>query len=72
METKYTYKRKDGGTTTCYGELTKESNFELICADETKDGIAADVEMKSIWNWEQVCKYLEANYDSEIEEIIAC
>lgn len=72
MDKAYTYQRKDGGTTDCYGKLTKTSNFQITCDDEFKDGIAADVEMASIWNWEQVCQYLEKNYDTKIEEVTAC
>lgn len=69
--TKYTYQRKDGGTTDCFGELRKDSNFAIACDDEYKDGIAADVDMTHIWNWKQVCEYLEANYDTQIEQIEA-
>lgn len=72
MEKAFTYKRNDGGTTDCYGELTKTSNFEVTCDDENKDGIVADVDMRQIWNWQQLCAYLEKNYDTRIEEITAC
>lgn len=67
----FTYQRQDGGTTDCYGTLTKSSNFEVTCENEYKDGIASDVDMKNIWNWDQLCAYLEKNYDKHIEEVSA-
>ena len=41
----YLFKRKAGGSTYCYGEIVDGANFEVICDDESFDGIAADVEV---------------------------
>lgn len=72
MDKIYTYQRKDGGTTDCYGSLTKDSNIEITCENEFNDGTWTDAQaMRSIWNWEQLCKYLEANYNDKIEELVA-
>jgi hypothetical protein len=66
---KYTYQRKDGGTTDCYGELRQDSNFSIVCEDEMSDGIWTDNE--SLTTWQHICKYLEKNYNSKIEELTA-
>lgn len=68
----YVYTRKDGGTTHCYGKIEEDSNFEITCDNEYKDGIAADVDATVLNTWRKVCKYLEANYDSKIEELSTC
>ncbi len=70
MKTTYTYKRKDGGTTLCYGEVREDSNFSLVCDDEYLDGIYTDYEGPLTWS--SVCKKLEAIYNGQIEQIEAC
>jgi hypothetical protein len=65
----YTYHRKDGGTTLCYGKVLEDSNFSLACDDEYNDGIVADYEGPATWR--AVCAYLEKNYDTQIEQIEA-
>lgn len=67
MKANYIYKRKDGGTTDCYGYVEETSNFSLVCDNEYNDGIVSDYEGAS--NWESVCKYLETRYNGQIEEI---
>ena len=42
MKANYIYKRKDGGTTHCYGYVEETSNFSLVCENEYNDGIVAD------------------------------
>ena len=42
MKANYIYKRKDGGTTHCYGYVKETSNFSLVCENEYNDGIVAD------------------------------
>lgn len=66
----YTYKRKDGGTTTCYGKIAEDSNFEIICDNEYNDGVWTD--NPGLRTWPAVCQYLEKNYDRRIEEITTC
>ena len=70
MAADYTYKRKDGGTTDCYGDVREDSNFSLACDNEYKDGIVADYDGPATWY--SVCKYLEKNYDPRIEQIESC
>lgn len=70
--TDYIYKRKDGGTTYCYGKVEETSNFSIVCDNEYKDGIFTDNDPEKNNTWRKVCMYLEANYDSQIEEITSC
>lgn len=44
MKANYIYKRKDGGTTDCYGYVEETSNFSLVCENEYNDSIVADYE----------------------------
>lgn len=69
----YIYKRKDGGTTECYGSVEEDSNFEIITRNEYDDGIVDDYDGRPTWF--AVCKYFEAyaiKTDTIIEEIVAC
>lgn len=66
----YIYNRKNGGTTYCYGTVEPDSNFEVICRDESHDGIYTDYEGQLTWL--SVCKYLEENYNDGIEELVSC
>lgn len=66
----YTYSRKDGGTTDCFGALEEDSNFDLACEDEMRDTIWADGD--GFQTWREVCVYLEQKHCSSIEQIIAC
>lgn len=68
----YVYKRKDGGTTFCYGEVEENSNFSIVCDDENHDGIADDVDTAISNTWFKVCKHLEKNYRKDIEQIQSC
>lgn len=69
METTYIYNRKDGGTTYCYGEVREDSNFVIHCDNELDDGVWCD--NTKLRTWPAVCRYLEKNYNTKIEEISA-
>lgn len=65
----FTYQRKDGGTTLCYGTVQEDSNFDIVCANEFNDGVWTDNE--NFTTWRQVCVYLEKNYNARIEQLEA-
>lgn len=65
----YTYTRKDGGTTACYGLVDDISNFSVVCDDWDYDGIVCDYEGPATWH--SVCQFLEKNYRPDIEQIEA-
>lgn len=65
----YTYNRKDGGTTLCYGKVLEDSNFDIACQNEYQDGTWTGNENWTTWH--QVCAYLEDNYSTQIEQIEA-
>jgi len=67
----YTYTRKNGGTTLCYGFVEEDSNYELACEDEMLDGMWAEGD-GTLVTWRDVCTHLEKEYCSTIEQIIAC
>jgi len=72
MTADYVYPRLNGGTTLCYGVVEEDSNFSVVCNDENQDGIwCGDLEFLPT-NWNQVCKYLEENYDPNIEQLETC
>lgn len=71
MQKDYIYKRKDGGTTYCYGTVEETSNFAITCDNEFNDGIYTDNDFEKRNTWRRVCQYLEENYDSQIEELTA-
>ncbi len=66
MSADYIYKRKDGGTTSCYGTGHNCANYAVVCDDEDYDGIVADIVATS---WYQVCEHLEQNYNSQVEQV---
>lgn len=70
MRKDYIYKRKDGDTTYCYGKIEEDSNFSIVCEDEFADGVWTDNE--KFTTWRQVCKFLENNYNTKIEQISTC
>jgi len=67
----YIYHREDGGTTYCYGKLEDDSNIHVVCEDEYNDGTWAMRNPVTEKSWRDVCKYLEKNFDSKIEELSA-
>ena len=71
MSVTYTYNRKDGGTCECYGTIEENSNFCIAYGDEL-EGIAADIDGGTYDTWLKVCRYLEVNFHTEIEQIETC
>lgn len=68
----YVYKRKNGGTTLCYGTLEEDSNFVLACDNENLDGVWAERDHEKQKSWKDVCEHLEEVYDENIEQIETC
>jgi len=69
----FTHTRKNGGKTKCYGTVEEDSRFDLLCEDEMNDTIwGKGIPVGELVTWREVCVYLEENYCSTIEEIIAC
>ena len=68
----YTYNRKNGGTTLCYGTLEEDSNFVLACDNENLDGVWAVRDHEKQKSWKDVCEHLEKVYDENIEQIETC
>ena len=66
----YIYRRQDGGETYCYGTICEDSNFIICCENEYDDGTWTDNE--NLKSWAKIAEYLEANYNSKIEQIEAC
>lgn len=60
----------------CYGDVRPDSNFQIICVDEAKDGIYAngnpDDELNGFKNWTEAVHFLIDNYSDDIEELTAC
>ena len=68
----YVYKRKNGGTTHCYGTLEEDSNFVIACDNENLDGVWADRDPKKQRSWKDICEHLEEIYDENIEQLETC
>lgn len=66
----YTYKRKDGGKTVCYGKVEDGANYSVACENEWYDCIISDIE--GMTTWRQVCKHLEKWLNPKIEQIETC
>ncbi len=71
--TTYVYKRKDGGTTDCYGKLEEDSCLSVACSFEEshKDRDITFIDTIKFNTWQKVCELLEKNLSSKIEEITA-
>lgn len=65
----------DGNIVFCYGELTDDSNFEIICEDEADDMIWIEGNPNTgdfvFTTWEEVVRTLQPYMASKIEEITA-
>ncbi len=72
MSADYIYKRPNGGTTYCYGDIQEDSNFEVVCDDENYDGIAGDIDGEKLNTWKKVCGYLYKNYRQDVEQVSSC
>ena len=70
----YIYKRKDGETIFCYGELNEGDNIDITldCDADELDGVACDIDVTDpkTNTWRKICEYLEINYSSKIVLII--
>ncbi len=73
-EIDYIYKRKDGGTTYCYGDIEEDSNFVVACDNEDFDGVVCDIDSvrDNLNTWRKVCKYLEERHRPDIEQLETC
>lgn len=63
-----------GKETTCYGELTDTSNFEVVCEDEDCDDVwcnGLDAFTDANLTWDNVVLYLQKYFPSDIVEITA-
>jgi hypothetical protein len=69
----YIYKRKDGETIFCYGELNEGDNIDITldCDADELDGVACDIDVTDpkTNTWRKICEYLESNYSSKISEL---
>tara|TARA_R110001632_G_scaffold209708_1_gene334497 strand:- start:19 stop:249 length:231 start_codon:yes stop_codon:yes gene_type:complete len=74
ITTDYIYKRKDGGTTYCYGDIEEDSNFVVACDNEDFDGVVCDIDSvrDNLNTWKKVCKYLEERHRPDIEQLETC
>jgi hypothetical protein len=68
----YIYKRKDGETIFCYGELNEGDNIDITldCDADELDGVACDIDVTDpkTNTWKKICEYLENNYSSKISD----
>lgn len=59
----------------CYGALADDSNFHVVCEDESDDGVWCDGNPNSadftFQSWEDVVAYLSTCFQSQIIEIHA-
>ena len=72
QNTDYRYKKEDGDEIWCFGQIEKDSNFYVACQDYQRDGIASDMHGHEFNSWQKVCRYLQANYSRDIEQISTC
>jgi hypothetical protein len=64
----------EGRDVECYGTLEEDSNFSVVCDDESDDSVwtDGDPDNESFTAWEDVVASLQMHYDSDILEISAC
>lgn len=65
----------EGWDIECYGKLEEDSNFSVVCDDESDDDIwcnANPVTGNAFLTWEDVVACLQKHFDSDIVEISAC
>jgi len=58
----------------CYGEIKCDSNFSVLCEDESNDCIVPSIEING-WNpetWQQVADHLYIIGFIDMEEISSC
>jgi hypothetical protein len=58
----------------CYGTLEEDSNFSVVCDDESDDSVWCDGDPAggSFTTWEDVVKTLQPQFNSDILEIGSC
>ena len=63
----------EGRDVECYGKLEEDSNFSVVCDDETDDYVwtDGDPDNESFTTWEDVVACLQIHFDSDILEISA-
>lgn len=62
----------EGRDVECYGTLETDSNFSVVCADESDDSVWTDADPVTgnpFLTWETVIDRLQAHFDSDIQEI---
>ena len=64
----------EGRDVECYGTLEENSNFNVVCDDESDDSVWTDGRPWGGWftTWEDVVECLQREFDSDILEIGAC
>ncbi|MCB1712263.1 MAG: hypothetical protein KDH96_07245 [Candidatus Riesia sp.] len=55
----------------CYGELEEDSNFQIICEDESYDGVWACRDPELQKTWKDVVDKLKTEYRKDIQELHA-
>ena len=63
-----------GKETTCYGELTDTSNFDVVCENEGDDTtwcVGVDAFTEANLTWDNVVLFLQPRFQSDILEITA-
>jgi hypothetical protein len=70
-KTTYVYKRQDGGTINCYGDIEEDSAFYVACSfnESHKDREISFIDTIKFNTWQKVCELLEKNLSKEIEQI---
>ncbi len=75
MEAKHVYVvHYQGRDVECYGTLEEDSNFSVVCDDESDDDVWTDGDPagESFLTWEAVVATLQGHFNSDIQEISAC
>lgn len=65
----------EGRDVECYGKLEEDSNFSVVCDDESDDDVWTDADPISgepFVTWEAVVMALQPHFESDIQEISAC
>jgi len=65
----------EGRDVECYGTLEEDSNFSVVCDDESDDDVWTDAHPDTgepFLTWEDVVACLQREFSSDILEISAC
>ena len=66
--------KHNGFEVQCYGDLEDDSNFEVVCEDESEDSTWAEgnpITDEPFKTWEEAIEVLHKYYDSNILELTA-